>query len=393
MTVSTATDPTGGFFAGLPRLASARDVFDAGRYGRAPDDWVLAVTDIVGSTAAIAQGQHKTVNFVAAMAIAALKNLCAPLPLPFLFGGDGTVVMVPPRHAEQARVALARVRRTAADEFALGLRVALVAVGALRRFGCDVQVGRYEPSPGNSFGVFAGGGVRRLEAALRGQGDPALVALAAVPESLDDGEPVDLTGLSCRWDALRSRRGKMVSVIVQGDADHGAIHAGVMRLAGQGGDPRPVRLDTLATRWPPVGFMLEARARRGRGPLAWAAARVLWESLLGRLVFARGQPIGGFDPERYLQEMTTNTDFCRHDDTTCFVVDCAHDQVEAIRVHLDDCAASGRCRYGMDVSDTALLTCLVTSTADSLHVHFVDGGGGGYTNAARTLKAAAAADG
>jgi len=34
----------------------------------------------------------------------------------------------------------------------------------------------------------------------------------------------------------------------------------------------------------------------------------------------------------------------------------------------------------------ALMTCLVTSTADSLHVHFVDGGGGGYTNAAKKLK-------
>jgi len=31
------------------------------------------------------------------------------------------------------------------------------------------------------------------------------------------------------------------------------------------------------------------------------------------------------------------------------------------------------------------MTCLVTSTADSLHVHFVDGGGG-YTNAAKKLK-------
>jgi len=31
------------------------------------------------------------------------------------------------------------------------------------------------------------------------------------------------------------------------------------------------------------------------------------------------------------------------------------------------------------------MTCLVTSPADSLHVHFVDGGGG-YTSASRSLK-------
>ena len=77
------------FFASLPLLASARDTFDTSRYRSAPDDWALAVTDIVDSTGAIARGQHKTVNFVAAMAIAALRNLCAPTRIPFLFGGDG----------------------------------------------------------------------------------------------------------------------------------------------------------------------------------------------------------------------------------------------------------------------------------------------------------------
>jgi Protein of unknown function (DUF3095) len=45
----------------------------------------------------------------------------------------------------------------------------------------------------------------------------------------------------------------------------------------------------------------------------------------------------------------------------------------------------------MHVSQTALMTCLVTSPTESLHVHFVDGGDGGYTSAAKTLKAQARA--
>jgi GTP cyclohydrolase III len=85
-----------GFFDRLPVLRHARDTFDAQRYRAAPDEWALAVTDIVDSTGAIADGRHKTVNFVAAMAIAAAKNLCAPESIPFLFGGDGAVLMVPP---------------------------------------------------------------------------------------------------------------------------------------------------------------------------------------------------------------------------------------------------------------------------------------------------------
>ena len=49
--------------------------------------------------------------------------------------------------------------------------------------------------------------------------------------------------------------------------------------------------------------------------------------------------------------------------------------------------AAGALHYGMNVSETALMTCLVTAASAGLHVHFVDGGDGGYTAAAKTLKA------
>lgn len=392
--MDTAAAPTtspsdDGFFAALPVLRKTGDTFDTTRYRPAPDDWVLVVTDIVDSTIAIGNGQHKTVNFVAAMAIAALKNLCAPTLLPFLFGGDGSVVMVPPQFAGPARQALARVRGFALREFGLRLRVGAAPVTVLRRFGSDVVVGRFEPTPGNSFGVFLGGGVGMLETAVRGRGDPELIALAAIAESLDDGVPVDLAGLSCRWNPLQSGRGKMVTLIIHGAADPGAVHATVMRMAGQGNEAQPVRLDTISTSWPPKGFMLEAQAMRRGGSLFLAALRVLVETLVARVILAVGRPVGGFVPEKYLDEITTNTDFCKHDETVSFVIDCPIPAISAIRAYLDQQMAAGALRYGMNVSETALMTCLVTSTVAGLHVHFVDGGDGGYTSAAKTMKAIA----
>ena len=378
-----------GFFASLPLLAAGLDTFDASRYGRAPDDWELAVTDIVDSTGAIARGRHKTVNFVAAMGITALRNLCAPTRIPFLFGGDGAVVMVPPEYAAKARVELARVRGMAERDFEMRLRAGIVPVRALRQVGVDVLVGRYEPTPGNSFGVFLGGGVGLLEASIRGRGNDHLAEVAAVPADLDDGAPVDLEGLSCRWDTLHSTRGAMLTLILQGAADLAGVYADVLALAGPEADARPVRHDTLRLRWPPTGFMLEARARRRGGFLPAWAVRVLFDSLLARLSFARAKPIGDFDPHRYRSEMITNTDFCKHDETVCLVIDCPTDAVEAIRRYLDQAAPARRIRYGMHVSQTALMTCLVMSPADSLHVHFVDGGAGGYTSASRGLKSAA----
>ena len=95
-------------------------------------------------------------------------------------------------------------------------------------------------------------------------------------------------------------------------------------------------------------------------------------------------------PDRYIDEITTNTDFCKHDETVSFVIDCPQDSIAAIKAYLEHKQASGELRYGMNVSQTALMTCLVTAASDGLHVHFVDGGDGGYTTAARTMKAQAA---
>lgn len=47
--------------------------------------------------------------------------------------------------------------------------------------------------------------------------------------------------------------------------------------------------------------------------------------------------------------------------------------------------------YGTHCSDAALTTCLLFDLADSRHVHFVDGTQGGFSYAARGMKAQLAA--
>lgn len=339
------------------------------------------------STGAIERGHYKTVNYVAAAAIAALKNLAAPEIIPFLFGGDGSVVMIPPEHAEEARIVLARLRGFTAREFQLELRVGAVSVRDLRRFGADVLVGRYEPTPGNNFAVFLGGGVALLEAALKASGTLELARRAAIPDALDDRGELDFTGLSCRWSELRSERGKMISLIVNGAGDLRPVYEAIIALAAEKGNPNPVRLDTLKTHWPPNGFMLEARTRRGKWPLGLFASRVLAETLVAYIALAVNRTIGTFDPKRYRREITTNTDFSKHDQTLSFVFDCPTERIASVKAFLDERTAKGDLRYGMHLSDTALMTCLVTNLADSRHVHFIDGGNGGYTSAARHMKA------
>ena len=222
---------TAAFYNAAPQVKAASDALDPKYFVPLPDGWFVAVSDIKGSTAAVEAGRHSDINFCAAAMIAALSNHCGTIP--YQFGGDGAAALVPPEFADEARVILAHVRSFARKEFKLELRVGLAPIEALRLRKVDVLVGRYEPSPGNAYAVFTGGGVELLETSVKERGDSKLLVLSTIDEDEDDGEPPDLTGLSCRWTPLKSEEGFMVSVVVRGP-DLSELHSDLTYLVKGG---------------------------------------------------------------------------------------------------------------------------------------------------------------
>ena len=97
------------FFAALTPFQHTRDSFDSRYYRSAPDDWLLAVTDVESSTRAVEAGRYQLVNLAGAAGIAAVRNVCDGETIPFLFGGDGAVLLIPPAHEPQ-RVQRSRKR-------------------------------------------------------------------------------------------------------------------------------------------------------------------------------------------------------------------------------------------------------------------------------------------
>jgi hypothetical protein len=155
------------FYDALPKRTAFRDLTDPASYVPLPDDWMIGVADVVGSTKAVAAGKYKTVNMVGAAVISAQINCADGQAFPFVFGGDGAGFAIPPDRVEQAGAALAAVRCWAMEEFGLGLRVALVPVRAAREAGLEASVARYQPSPGVDYAMFSGGGVAWAEAQMK----------------------------------------------------------------------------------------------------------------------------------------------------------------------------------------------------------------------------------
>lgn len=104
-------DPKSSFYTDIPIFSDFAKIVDDSVYRPMPDDWYIGLTDVVGSTIAIEQGQYKAVNMAGAAAISAVINAFGHQDFPFVFGGDGVSFAVPGEHRDMAADALARTAR------------------------------------------------------------------------------------------------------------------------------------------------------------------------------------------------------------------------------------------------------------------------------------------
>jgi hypothetical protein len=374
------------FFAELPAFDRFADVADASRYRRLPDDWWIGVTDVVGSTAAIAAGQYKRVNLAGASAISAVMNALQGASFPFVFGGDGATLAVWPAARDAVEDALARTVRWCAEDLGLELRAALVQVRDIRANGHDVDVARFQAAPQASYAMLAGGGVAWATAAMK---DGRYAVTPAPP-----GARPDLAGLSCRWTPMPARHGAIVSLLVQPregaprDRVARLLRAVVAKIASLDGEGTPVPAEGPGFRWPPEGLDLEARAGRKAGVPLWRERiKLVLATLVAWILDATGWKVGGFDPGNYRRTTARNADFRKFDDGLRLTIDCDMATQSGIEALLRDAAAEGLVDWGLHAQSAALMTCIVPSFMRDDHLHFVDGADGGYTRAALAIKA------
>ncbi len=375
-----------GFFDNLPTFERFAGVADAANYRALPDDWSLAVADIVGSTGAIRSGRYKAVNMAGASVISAILNALGHRDLPFVFGGDGALVAVPAESVAAARMALATVQVWVKEELDLALRAAMVPMTAIRDSGHEVKVARYRVSPEITYGMFTGGGASWAEQQMK--------AGQFTVEPAAPGSRPDLTGLSCRWNPIQSRHGVIASIIIvpvasATPARFAALVGDIVAIAGEqerGGHPVPA--EGLKFVWPPTGLDYEARATAPRHLRLFRKLRIMFEATVGVVLERTGKPFRGLDVQLYKADSAQRSDFRKFDDGLKMTVDLSEAQLSRIETTLQSAAKAGVCRYGLHRQSEALMTCIVPSPFMRDHMHFIDGADGGYAMAAAQLKSA-----
>jgi len=234
-------------------------------YSLLPSEWFVVITDIENSTKAIQDGLYKEVNSVSTASIVALLNTMAPLKVPYIFGGDGTTLCIPPSRKNSVETALIATQQMANKLFGLHLRVGMVPMSLIQQAGHQVLVGKYQPSSHFQQAMFQGNGLRYAESLVK---DPR----RDNPYSLS-GSQIEANGnfegFECRWNEVPSAHEETIAIMVQvlepGITSEKTIYKEVSQkildIYGREEDHHPVQLAQLTLASSPRKLSVEARIR------------------------------------------------------------------------------------------------------------------------------------
>jgi Protein of unknown function (DUF3095) len=370
-----------GFYETIPVFDDFAEAVRAENFRPLPDDWAVGFSDVVGSTEAVANGRYKAVNMVGAGVIAAVVNALGRRPFPFVFGGDGASFAVSAADTAVAADALAAMAIFAREEFQFDLRVGMVGLSEIRAAGRDVRVARYAATPHCVYAMFSGGGLAWVE-------DEVKRGARSLPAAEPGARP-DLSGLSCRWGVASAKNGLVLSLIVAPRGDDPRFPTLVdeivkLALATPSSD-RPVTLTSLRPGDPARAIALETAVKTSAIPRALAFVSAVYLYFGTRVFFSAGLWRPGVSAKGHKSDLVANADFRKFDDGLRMTLDCSADFADKLEAKLS--AAEDYANWGAFRQEAAQVTCFTPSITERGHVHFVDGAGGGYTMAAKAMKA------
>ena len=378
------------FYADLPQQTDFLGVTDPRSFTPAPADWYVVLTDVRGSTKAVETGRYKEVNLIGAASIVALLNISRETDIPFIFGGDGATLLIPPSLLEPARKALLATKELALSQFQLDLRVGIVPMQTVIAAGQQIRVAKVSLNGAGSQAMFAGGGIAFVEKLVK---DPLSGPIYQV--SVEGISPeADYSGLECRWQDIASRKGETVSLLIvatSGEPERDSqIYAEAINtiraIYGSDEECCPVSVADLAPSFDPARLMQEAKIQSQGHLRQWLyAAEIFVRNILLRYFLKQDVRSGDVRWRDYADMLVATSDFRKYDDAIRMVISGGQDQRAQLLSYFEQHYQAGELAYGLHVSDRAMVTCVVFERMGR-QVHFVDGSDGGLTSASHDLK-------
>ncbi len=389
--MATLTLPNEHFYEQLPAVTDFSALADSSCYQEIPGDWAVVVADVKGSGAAIREGKYKEVNALGVCVLAAVVNAAKPLHIPYVFGGDGASLCIPPGLIAKTREVLKLTQKLARESYGLELRTGVMPVAGILQAGYRVLVARFQTSGYCTQAAFSGGGVAYAEDCLK-KG-----ALAEDEPGNAAKVEADYSGLECRWKNIPSPRGETVSLLVRPHPEtapesaaeiYREVIAQIEWVYDGWPECHPLAPQGLHLAFNIKKLLVEFKSRtfgKSAGERLGYGFKMLISSLFGLIVMKFKVSLGNVRWGDYKQQIVENADVRKFDDMLKVVISGTSTQRKKLFSYLDTGYRVKRLVYGAHISKSALMTCLIHNYAGE-HYHFIDGADGGYAAAALEMK-------
>jgi|TARA_R110002033_G_scaffold138808_3_gene177914 hypothetical protein len=373
------------FYKEIKEIKDFSLIMDNDNYHKIPDDWFVIVSDIVDSTKAIEEGMYKKVNFVAALTIIGILNIDKNSEFPYIFGGDGASLIIPPHLLDKSKVVLLETAKKAKESFDLDLRVGVISIKEIVKRGSFIEITKFKVSKDFTQAIVRGNGLELAENLLKKE-----YTNFKIDENFTYDYTPDFVGLECRWEDIKSPKDETSSLLIKSTnpKKSNEIYQNTLNkiheIAGSYSQRNPIKeINQLVISFNPMVLNSEASIFSSNiFSRFFLILRLLIENLLGVILmkYSSGQW------SDYKNRVIRTTDTEKFDDMLRMVISTDKDQTKELEEYLEQEFQDGNLAYGIHKSDSALMTCLIFERHGK-HIHFVDSSNGGYALASKQLKA------
>jgi hypothetical protein len=306
----------------------------------------------------------------------------AGINVPFFFGGDGAVILVPPILLEKGISALNKHRINTLRNFQFELKIGHVSVEEIYRENIELKIAKARISKIFNIPVVLGEGLQFAENLVK-ENDTSEIENLTVDEF-----PLNLDGMECKWNRINppKKDQEVISLIVSGNAKSDTAQSfsevlkAIDKIYGSQKRRKPISVKRLQlnSSWRQINS--EMQTKLGHYKNLYFIKNWL-KSIFGMFYLTQTE-IG----KNYLEKLVQLTDTLTIDGRINTVITGTPQQRKNLIVFLDQMENSGSIKYGLYVSRASVMSCYVKDMATDDHIHFVDGADGGYTKAAVNLK-------
>lgn len=358
-------------------ILSKTDLFE-----RIPDDWYIVITDIKGSTVSVENGFSEIVNLIATGSIIAALNIASKhlVDIPFFFGGDGATLLIPPILLPETMEALTSHKENIQKEFDIYLRVGNISVSHIYKSNQELKIAKASINSLHTIPIVLGNGLHFAEKLIKSR-DKIL------ENSNTKKTNLDLEGMECRWEKIPppENSNEVVTILVNAlcESKQAPLFQKVIekidKTYGSLNNRNPISVPKLKLNFNYKKIRTELKVLNKKfGVINFL--KIFITGVLGKYYYfpnAKGR--------KYLNELTQLSDILVIDGRLNMVISGTTRQRQVLTEYLNDLEKSELIIFGIHVSNESIMSCYVRNR-NAKHLHFVDGGGSGYTRAAKVLK-------